>query len=91
VLELALPQLAKAGRSATAASKVADVAGALGVPQATLIDALVDAGLTVPIEAGEKPVFAEAEGSRFWLSRGEDETLSLNAKPSRRPRTRRKD
>jgi hypothetical protein len=90
-LEIALPHLAKAGRSAAAASKVADVAGALGVSQASLIDALVGAGLAVPVEAGEKPVFAEAEGHRFWLSRDEDDALSLNAKPSRRPRTKRKD
>jgi len=90
-LELALPHLAKAGRSATAASKVADVAGALGVSQASLLDAFVGAGLAVPVEAGEKPVFAEADGHRFWLSREEDESLALNAKPSRRPRTKRKD
>lgn len=90
VLEVALPQLAKAGRGISA-SKVADVAGALGVPQATLIDALVGAGLAVPVEAGEKPVFAEAGGHRFWLSRDDDDSLSLNAKPSRKPRAKRKD
>lgn len=90
-LEIALPHLAKAGRGASCSSKVADVAGALGVSQASLIDALVGSGLSVPVEAGEKPVFAEAVGNRFWLSREEDESLSLNAKPSRRPRTKRKD
>ncbi|HEY5553219.1 MAG TPA: hypothetical protein VIK52_15100, partial [Opitutaceae bacterium] len=91
VLELSVPHLGKVGRSAAFASKLADLAPVLGVAQASLLDALVGAGLAVPVESGEKPVFVEGDGHRFWLSRdGDDDVLSLNAKSSRRPRTRRK-
>jgi hypothetical protein len=91
VLELAPEHLAKVGRSTTAVSSVSDLAGALGISEASLIDALIGAGLAVPMDAGEKPVFVEEHGYRFWLSRDDDGPLSLNAKQSRRPRSRKRD
>ena len=90
-LALAYPHLAKVGRSTTASATAPDLAGALGVSQASLIDALVGAGLQVPVEASDKPVTVEFDGSQFWFSRAEDQSLALNAKPARKSRARKKD
>ena len=91
VLELAPAHLAKVGRSTTSSASATDLATALGITQAALLDALVGAGLSVPAEAGEKPVFVEEHGHRFWVSRDDAGALSLNAKPSRRPRARKRE
>lgn len=93
VLQLALPHLAKTGRGTTVTAVVAEVAGGIGVSQALLLDALVVAGLEVPVDAGGKPVIVEHEGEQFWFSRGAEDELSLNAKPKpvRRSRARKSD
>lgn len=91
VFELVRPHLAKVGRSATSTGLISDISAGMGVSQASLLDSLVGAGLEVPVEAGDRPVFAEGESSQFWLSRGDDDALSLDAKPARKSRAKKKD
>jgi len=91
VLELAHPHLARVGRSATLTALIGDVAAAVGISQASLLDALVGAGLEVPVEATDKPVVVESEAGQFWFSRSEGDALSLNAKPARKSRAKKKE
>ena len=90
LLAQVLPHLAKVGRTLTHSSAAADVAAALGISQATLIDGLVAKGLVVPVEPDDKPVVAEDDGNQFWFSRSPEDALALNAKPVRKGRSRTK-
>lgn len=81
------PHFTKNKRSASFSAAPGALAGALGVSQADLIDALVEAGLSVPESEDDKPVFAEHAGEIFWFNRNAKDELWLNAKakPARKP------
>jgi hypothetical protein len=81
VLAAIRPHFAKNRRSNALSARPAAVAEALGVSQADLVDALVRAGLAVPAEEKDKPVFVEHGGEIFWFNRNAKDELWLNAKP----------
>ena len=57
------------------------IAEVLGKPKLEVVEALVKAGLSVPDDAKEKPVFAELGDEILWINRfARDESLWLNAK-----------
>jgi hypothetical protein len=74
------PHFTKNKRSTSFSAAPGPLAGALGVSQADLIDALVKAGLSVPESEDDKPVFAEHDGEIFWFNRNAKDELWLNAK-----------
>lgn len=80
VLAAIRPHFAKNRRGNALSARPAAVAEALGVSQADLVDALVRAGLAVPAEEKDKPVFVENGGEIFWFNRNAKDELWLNAK-----------
>jgi len=74
------PHFTKNKRSASFSAAPGPLADALHVSQADLIDALVQAGLSVPESEDDKPVFAEHGGEIYWFNRNAKDELWLNAK-----------
>jgi hypothetical protein len=76
-------------RGAGAAGEIDSLARAMDKPVIELLEGLVKAGLVVPDEADDKPVFVELGNEIMWLKRNaKDDSLWLNAKekPARKAR-----
>jgi len=93
VLAAARLLLTPKSRGAGFSAPVERIAEVLGKPKLEVVEALVKAGLSVPDDAKEKPVFAELGDEILWINRfARDESLWLNAKAKpkakRGPRSR---
>ncbi len=76
-------------RGAGAAGEIDTLARAMDKPVVEVLEGLVKAGLVVPDQADEKPVFVELGDEILWLKRNaKDDSLWLNAKekPARKGR-----
>ncbi|MDD3179102.1 MAG: hypothetical protein PHQ04_01990 [Opitutaceae bacterium] len=82
VLTAARLHLQPKKRGAGVAAQVGEVARALGRSEEELLQALVSAGLNVPVTPKDKPTFGEQGGEIFWLNRNAKDQLWLNAKES---------
>jgi hypothetical protein len=74
--------LAPAKRGSGFSAELAVLAGALNQPVDALQAMLVAAGLAIPAEADDKPVYVDVGEEGLWISRNaKGGTLWLNAKP----------
>jgi hypothetical protein len=73
----------KETRTGALAGKLGRVAEAVDQTPEQLLATLTAAGLKVPDEAKEKPVFVEHAGEIFWLNKNAKDELWLNAKASK--------